>query len=126
MPYTLNWDGQGLVKRMTGFVSADEHVDSTNASTSHPRFPDAEYIINDFRETTGHDFDHVTTEFVASIRLGASIRKSNIRVLYVSPDESIHAFVDELTTHPFDGAWETRSFKTMEEAMAWLGQAPEP
>ena len=126
MPYTLHWDGQGLVKTLTGYVSADEHVDSTNASTAHPRFSEAKYIINDFSEVTGFDLDQVTTEFVASIRLGASIRKGNIRVVYVSPDELIRAFVDELTIHPFDGAWETCFFRTMKEARAWLGAQPEP
>ena len=126
MPYTLHWDGQGLVKKLTGFVSADEHVESTDASTSHPKFEEAKYIINDFSDISGHDVDRVAMEFIASIRLGASIKKSNLRVIYVSPNESIRSFVDELTIHPFDGSWETRSFKTMDEAQDWLKRQPEP
>lgn len=124
MPFTLYWDGQGIVKRLSGFVTAREFMESAGASTSHPRFDEAQYVINDFSGATGLDIDEAATEYVAVLRLGASASKRHLRVIYVSGDPVVHSFVARLGSPPFDCSWETRVFATLPEAEEWLSRQP--
>ncbi|WP_374277923.1 hypothetical protein [Azonexus sp.] len=124
MSFALCWDGSGLLKRFGGYVSAEEFMDSADASFSHPDIDRARYIINDFSNVTGHGLCDAVAEYVGVMRMGASLSTPNLRVLYISTDESIRDFVAALTAHPFHTAWETRVFPTMSLAEAWLKLQP--
>lgn len=124
MPFTLYWDGQGIVKRLSGLVTAREFMESAAASTSHPRFDEAQYVINDFTDASRLAIDDAATEYVAVLRLGASANKRRLRVIYVSTDPVVQSFVARLGSPPFDCSWETRVFATLPEAEAWLSRQP--
>ena len=44
------WENKGVLKRLSGHVSADEFVHSVEAIQADPRFDDIRYVINDFSQ----------------------------------------------------------------------------
>ena len=123
MPYRLYWDGRGLIKELSGFVSGGEFMASAEASTAHPEFLRARYVLNDFSQVSGHAIDQITTEYVAALRLGAASESPQLRVVYISTDPAIWRLVERLNTPPYHCPWPTRAFPTREEASWWLVSA---
>jgi hypothetical protein len=118
MPFTVEWDGAGLIKQLTGFVGASEFSRSAEATTSHREFDRAKYVINDFTGVTGTDLIGAL-ENVAVMRIGGSCTNAKLRVAYVHQDEEIKRFVAELLSGALSCGWETGVFATREEAIRW-------
>lgn len=127
MPYTVKWDGAGLIKKLSGFISPLEFAKSAEASTSHPDFDRAKYVINDFTEVSGADL-MAAVEDVAIARIGASNGKSLLKVAYVGNGDILSRFLAELLSPQYDCGWETRMFASREDAMHWacLAELPKP
>ncbi|AMK77558.1 hypothetical protein EDE11_10757 [Methylomonas methanica] len=122
MPYTVEWDGAGLIKNLTGFVSASEFAKSAAATTSHFEFDRAKYVINDFTEVTGADLMSAL-EDVAVMRLGASRNtRPRLKVAYVGNDDTIKDFVTSLLSSDLNCGWDTKVFATREAAMLWVAK----
>lgn len=125
MPFSILWDGHGLIKRLDGFITTRELRASTDAVVAHPEFDRAEFLINDFTHVAGYlCLDESTTEHIAVMRLGAYEINPNLRVLYVGTDPLIQILVDKLSSPPYAVSWETRVFPTVGDAMGWLDDNP--
>ena len=122
MSYTMEWAGAGLIKKFSGYVSATELSTSAAATTSDPEFDAAKYVIIDFSEVTRIDLADAL-ENVAVMRIGASLSKPCLKVAYVSQNDDIRRFADELLSDGLSCGWETEVFVSLEDAVRWASRA---
>ena len=124
MPYDITWQPRGAIKRFWGYLSAEEFFESGLRITADPRFGELAYMINDFLGVMDHALDRKAIEAIAGVRLGASLKNRALRVAIVSTDPRLVELVKYINSPHFVGAFETRSFASLEAAKRWLGVPP--
>lgn len=120
MPYEHTWEPKGVLRRLWGQVTGPEFVRAAEELAAHPRFDEFRYLLNDFREATGHSIDERALENLAAIRFGSMFTNPRIRVAVVSSHPDVLALVGATQRLPLKGSHPTAAFDTMEQARAWL------
>jgi hypothetical protein len=118
MPYIIQWEPNGVYKKFTGFVSAEEFFSSTQKFQGDPRFEEARYSINDFTAIDGHSMSHKDIKVIAGFSAGATLINSSVKVAIVTTSQTIIEFVNEfkeigLKTFP------VQIFPTLAMARKW-------
>ena len=125
MPYTIEWEPQGVVKRFTGLVSGAELVQSVNEVASHPGFRSLRYELSDYLGSDATDFSQNALNEVRAMRISSYQTNPHIRVAIVTlhPDieQRIYSTIAaKLTLH------QTKVFASISEADQWLGRQQQP
>jgi hypothetical protein len=113
MPYTIEWEAAGVIKRFTGMVTGPELVASVNEIASHPRFRELKYELSDYLQSE-----------VRAVRISSYQTNPHIRVAIVThhPDieQRIYSTIAaKLTLH------QTKVFPSITDANLWLGRIGE-
>lgn len=119
MGYTVQWEGNGLVKKYFGQVIAAELVDPVVATHADERFDRLRYVINDFLDVQGMVVTQQDIDDIAAHDLGAAVTNPNIRVAMVTGEPSIIDLVHRYLRAASE-VFPTRVFSTMVEARAWV------
>lgn len=127
MPYEITWEPRGAVKRLFGFVSAEEFLRSAMDLQGHPNFDGLRFVINDFREVTGHAVTETDVKKVAAYGLGAFHVNPRIAIAAVTTDAEILRLL-ELYASPRYSLYAFRHFPTLVAARNWIEihTAPSP
>ncbi len=125
MPVDLTWEARGVVRHLTGFVTAEEFVASAHRIECHPDFDRFVYLIDDFTESTGHAIDAPALEEVAAICFGARTTRKGLRVFIVTPHDAVRASALSAQAGSTGGAYETMIVPTRAVARAILGLEPD-
>jgi hypothetical protein len=124
MPVDLTWEARGVVRQLTGFVTAEEFVASAHQIESHPDFDRFVYLIDDFTGSTGNGIDGPALEEVAAICFGVRTSRKSLRVFIVTPHDGVRASALSAQAGPTGGAFETMIVPTRAVARAILGLEP--
>lgn len=125
MPYSLDWEPHGVVKKFFGFVSGAEFVQSVVDVTGSDKFDDLRFIVNDFLSADGHSIDKQTFEEIVVYRIGAARTRSSIWTAVITNDPRFAAIADEVNAALPDGVPRTEVFATLAVARTWLAQQPQ-
>ena len=125
MPYRIDWEPVGVYKKVWGFVTAEEYLESMREIHGDPRFDGISYSINDFLGVVGFDVGQDTIVDMAAASLGARYTNSKIRVALVTCDQRINA-LGRLFASKDLNSFPTRVFATVEKAREWVGAAEAP
>lgn len=83
MPCQYEWERHCVVKRFSGYVSAEDFLSSVETVAADPRFDDLRLIINDFSQIQGHSIDADAYLMVAARRIGAVQTNPNFHVAFI-------------------------------------------
>ncbi len=119
MPYRLDWEPRGVYKKLWGFVTAAEYLQSMRDIHGDARFDGLRYAINDFLAVEGFDVGDRTIVDMAAASLGAKHSNSRIHVALVTHDERIRALAGLFASRDLR-SFPTRVFATVGEARRWL------
>jgi hypothetical protein len=122
MPYTIDWEPEGVVKRFTGLVTSAELVASVHEIATNVKFRQLKYEISDYLGSSGTDFSQNALNEVRAMRISSFQTNPRIRVAIVTHNPEIQerifsTIAAKLTLH------QTRVFTAVEEANIWLGRA---
>ena len=123
MPYRLDWEPRGVCKKLWGFVTAEEYLQSMRDIHGDPRFDRMHYAINDFLAVQDFDVGDRTIVDMAAASLGARHTNSRIRVALVTRDPRIVSLAALFASRDLR-SFPTRVFATLAEARQWL-EAPD-
>lgn len=68
MPYQITWESRGVLKKLSGFVSAEEYGQSVDVVQSDARFDELRYIIVDATGITADDFTNEKLDEIACLK----------------------------------------------------------
>ena len=90
----LLWEDFGVLRRMTGAVTAAELDSSARALQENERVDDLRYIIHDFTAATDVSVSESEIEFMA-VRASISLQKNpGVRIAFVGDHPVVHALID--------------------------------
>lgn len=119
MVFSIDWNGTGLIKRLSGFITEHEFMESVEASVAHPMWEEAKYVVNDFTHAYGQGLSALALAYSDLVESRASENPNIISVLYVSKDMAIKEFVEVLQGISSSQLWHALWFETLEEALEW-------
>lgn len=125
MPYEIAWEQEGACKRLYGFVSTKEFVQSVLAIQADPRITQARYIINDFTGVTGYDITEADVLLFAAYGLDAFHLNPDVSIAAISTDPAVCRLLD-IYASPRYSLYAFRHFPTSRMARAWIAARTHP
>lgn len=119
MPYTNQWETEGLYRKFTGEVSGDEILESNFELHEDPKFRTIKYIINDFSALTGHSIKPAHTQAYATTDDIISITKGRLKIALVVTREPFISLANNYTELMDGKLFECKVFDTIESARKW-------
>lgn len=120
MSYELRWHPGGVTKYFFSIVTNDDMLLSVYESEADSRFENLRYVINDFLEIEGCDFETPIAERIAIQDRGAAFTNPNIRIAVVTTHPQVIAAAEAYAASPLN-VYPTKIFSTLQEARVWLG-----
>lgn len=116
------WENKGVLKRLSGHVSADEFVHSVEAIQADPRFDDIRYVINDFSLVSSHELDADLLQELAAIQYGAQASNPQVRAVYVGlgDDPVLTQLLQSILIGSQRSVYRVALFETLPQARDWL------
>ncbi|MCX7251980.1 MAG: hypothetical protein NTX37_10900 [Burkholderiales bacterium] len=116
------WENKGVLKRLSGHVSADEFVSSVEAIQADPRFDDIRYVINDFSQVSSHELDADLLQELAAIQYGAQASNPQVRAVYVGlgGDPVLTQLLQSILIGSQRSVYRVALFETLPQARDWL------
>jgi hypothetical protein len=120
MAFTIEWNGQGFVKRFTGYITEHEFLESADATVSHPSFYKARYVINDFTNTLGQRLTPLAIAYAELVEARSIEHIHKVYILYVSSDPEVVQFVKQIKGASSHNQWQAIFFYTLADALTWI------
>lgn len=125
MPYELVWEPDGVLNRLSGFVSAREFVRSLEKIQGAPQFSDVRYVISDFTDVSGHEIGETTLAHLAAFHFGVLAYHPNCRMIFVTADADFQTLLNmslklKISSYPIE------ILSTLSEARDWVESQPDP
>jgi hypothetical protein len=116
------WENKGVLKRLSGHVSADEFMHSVEAIQADPRFDDIRYVINDFSQVSSHELDADLLQELAAIQYGAQASNPQVRAVYVGlgGDPVLTQLLQSILIGSQRSVYRVALFETLPQARDWL------
>lgn len=122
MPCETIWENKGVLKRLSGHVSADEFVHSVETIQADPRFDDIRYVINDFSQVSSHELGADLLQELAAIQYGAQASNPQLRAVYVGlgGDPELAQLLQSILISSKRSVYRVALFETLPQARDWL------
>lgn len=119
MPFELEWEPKGVVRKYTGHLTVPEFLRSVEEVHSDWRFDSLLYSLNDFSGVEKVDVDREAVETAAAHSIGAtrSNRKLVLAIVATNPDVLALA---KLFSSPPLSSFPAEFFGSVSDARAWL------
>ena len=125
MPFTTNWEPEGVYRRFTGEVSGIEILKSNFQLHKNPKFLKIKYVINDFTDLTEHSIQptHIkvyadTDDIISSSRIPFSTGK--LKIALVVHQEPFITMANSYRDQMKGKLFECEIFKTINDARNWV------
>ena len=118
MTYKIYRHPKGVYKKFSGFVNAQEFLESMFRIYEDPDFDRFAFSINDFTEITSFSFDEKDMRNFTAHRLGAALT-ANIFVAFITTHTHLISAINDYRLMS-RSATPTEIFPTLEQALQWL------
>ncbi len=122
MPYSLDWEPRGVLRRYLGYSTIAERRESFDAICADPRFDTLRYSITDYLDVTGYELSADATAEIAALHTGPLITNPRIVIAAVAVRPDVVAAIREFIQHGFTPA-PYRVFATLEQARRWVADS---
>lgn len=121
MPYSSNWEHNGVYRRYSGMVSGVELIEASLDMYADSRFDEINYLIADFSQVDGFNISMEEVEKLAHFNTAAAKTNGNIKTALVINDESAKSLVSiyDIVTEANNSPWENKVFSSIDEARHW-------
>lgn len=121
MPYTTDWDPNGIRWTFRGHVSAEEIMAANGEFYSDIRSDTARYQIIDAREVTSVEWNPTEIAKMAGFDKGAESTVKDIRVAYLTRDPEIREKLEKYVeiSRRLESSWEFQGFEDLDAAREW-------
>lgn len=125
MAFELVWEPDGVVKRFSGTVSADEFLRSVKQVQGDSRFDDVRYIISDFSDGLADKISEDILTELSAMHYGAYASNPNCRIAFVTTDQAFAERIRRILLSPDMISYQVEVSATLAEARDWLDSQPQ-
>ena len=119
MPCEIEWKPNGVVKHLTGSVSAEQLLRAIVDTQGDPRFDRLRYVVADCLDCADFIFHPSEIQEMAALGKAGFISNRNIRIAIVATLPAAIAGATQYASSPLN-AFPTRIFGSREEAEQWI------
>lgn len=122
MPYTTNWEKNGIYWQLSGVVTSEEIFNFTNSFYQDPKSDTIKYQIVDCLNIIKFELSDNTMKEVAALDYAASLSIHNIKVALLINDSDSktinQTYINYL--HTFNSDWVVKIFDNLNDARQWV------
>ena len=122
MSYRYNWEADGLYRIFYGQISGDEILESNFELHAHPDFKNIKYIINDFRDVTGHSIQTSHTNAYAVSDDVISNSKGKLKIALLVTQEPLMVLANNYRDLMKGKLFDCEIFSDMDNARLWTSK----
>ena len=120
MPYTNNWEENGLYRKFTGTINGIEILEANLKLHQDRRFNSIKYVLNDFTEVTDLRIETKHTNAYAASDRVISDRMLGLKIAIVVTTELqinlANAYLEEMK----DSNFKCEIFTSLDDAYKWV------
>ncbi len=120
MAYETHWEAEGVRWVYAGVMTDDDILRSNLEIYSDPRFESIRYQIADLRGVDRFDGSARAVRRLSRMDRDQATRNPGIRVAILADDALVRGIANVYAMSGAESPWETRVFKSEEEARRWL------
>lgn len=124
MAYDLFWEPHGVYKRLSGFVSAAEFIESVRAVQGNARFPEVRYVINDFSDVGSHGLTDDFLVGLEALQYGAHATNPRCRIFFVTQDLELASLIGKHLVYGHMVSYEVVILESLAQVRLWLETQP--
>jgi len=123
MPYTLDWEKDGVYWKYYGEVSGKEIIEASTSIYGDQRFDSLKYKLANFLDAESIKMDENEIALIAYQH--RSVERSNpyIKIAIVMNPAYIN-LANKFASFFSESYWEVQVFQDLDEANNWLGRMP--
>lgn len=118
----LIWEDAGVLRRMSGVVTAEELDTTAVALQADERVDRLRYIIHDFSAATEITLSQDDVEFMAVRASVALLRNPGVRIAFVGDHPVVHALIDAFNSQGYHPISATVSMQSKKHDVLRLSQ----
>ncbi|RLL53537.1 hypothetical protein D8Y20_05030 [Mariprofundus sp. EBB-1] len=120
MAHLITWEDNGLYRKFTGEISANECMQVKLELSADLRFGQIKYIINDYSGISGHSIKVEHARAFAKVNAMMANTKHQLKVALVVPHDSLLHFAQHYCALMQDQVFECACFHCVEDARQWI------
>jgi len=125
MAFEIVWEPDGVLKRFSGTVPAEEFLRSVKQIQGDSRFDDVRYVINDFSDAHADRIGEDVLTELSALHYGAYASNPNCRIAFVSTDSAFAERAKRVLLSPDMMSYQIEFSPSVSEARDWLDSQPQ-
>ena len=119
MPIDLQWEPGGVVRTLTGDVTAEALLHSIAALQNDPRFDALRFVVEDFSGVDSVQLETGAMDMLVDSAIGAALSNPHIRVAVVTSAQQLRLLVRQFAAQ---SPYITHTFASLAAARAWIAE----
>jgi len=122
MPYTKNWETEGVVTTFFGTVSIEEVINADKEFYEDPRSDKSRYQITDFSGIVPESANDVDIQKIAAFDAGSSMSIPLLKVALVTNDQHVKTLCEKYIYYSqrLNSTWEFKICDNLQNAREWV------
>ena len=119
MPIDLQWEPGGVLRTLTGDVTAEALLHSIAALQNDPRFDALRFVVEDFSGVDSVQLETGAMDMLVDSAIGAALSNPHIRVAVVTSAQQLRLLVRQFAAQ---SPYITHTFASLAAARAWIAE----
>lgn len=119
MPIDLQWEPGGVVRTLTGDVTAEALLHAIAALQNDPRFDALRFVVEDFSRVDSVQLETGAMDMLVDSAIGAALSNPHIRVAVVTGTPLLRTLVRQFAAQ---SPYITHTFASLAAARAWIAE----
>ena len=120
MPYTLDWQEDGVIFNYFGDTVGDELIRSNLEVYEHPNFEKMRYQIVDFLKVRNFDCTSADIRKIANMDAVAAQRNPQVCVVGITTSDLVYGFFRMYSMVGTSTTWTAEIFDSWDKAKEWV------
>ena len=122
MPFTKDWETEGVVTTFFGTVSIEEVLKADKEFYEDPRSDQSKYQITDFSGITAELVNDVDIQKISALDAGSSVAIPSLKVALVTSDQYVKSLCQKYIDYSrlLNSTWKFKICEDLKNARKWV------
>jgi len=122
MPYTKDWEAEGVVTTFFGNVNIEEVINADKEFYEDPRSDTSKYQITDFTGIIPESANDTDIQIIAAFDAGSSVSIPLLKVALVTDDQHVKSLCEKYIYYSqrLNSTWKFKICDNIQNAREWV------
>ena len=125
MPYTKDWETEGVVTTFFGTVSINEVINADKEFYEDPRSDKSKYQITDFSGIVPESANEIDIQTIAAFDAGSSMSIPLLKVALITNDQHVKSLCQKYIyfSRRLNSTWKFKICEDIQSARKWISES---